>query len=70
MQLNTKNYQIYKENKMAKIWEETLTVKLSKLCRANETDSLELVNDTLKANIEEMIQQQFSDAVVVEVERG
>ena len=54
---------------MAKIWEETLTVKLSKLCRANETDSLELVNDTLKANIEEMIQQQFSDAVVVEVER-
>jgi hypothetical protein len=70
MPLNTKNYQIYKENKMAKIWEETLTIKLSKLCRNNETDSLELVNDTLKENIEEMIQQQFSDAVVVEVERG
>ncbi len=55
---------------MAKVWEETLTIKLSKLCRNNETDSLELVNDTLKENIEEMIQQQFSDAVVVEVERG
>ena len=70
MQLNTKNCQIYEGNKMAKIIEETIVIKLSKLVRSDEDDVVQLVNESLLSSIEESLQHQFSDAVVVEVERN
>jgi hypothetical protein len=55
---------------MAKIIEEVIVVKLSKLVRDDEEYGTQLVNESLRASIEDSIQHQFSDAVVVEVERN
>lgn len=55
---------------MAKIIEEVIIIKLSKLVRNNENDVAQLVNESLLSSIEESVQHQFSDAVVVEVERN
>jgi hypothetical protein len=54
---------------MAKIIEEIIIVKLSKLVRDDE-DATRLAGESLLASIEESIQHQFSDAIVVEVERN
>jgi hypothetical protein len=54
---------------MAKIIEEVIIVKLSKLVRDDEDEFAQLASESLLSNIEESIQHQFSDAIVVEVGR-
>lgn len=54
---------------MARIAEEILVVRISKLVRNNEHDNEELINEGTRERIEESIQQLFSDAIIVEVEK-
>jgi hypothetical protein len=54
---------------MARIQEEVIVVKLSKLVRDNETDQNVIVTREMLENIEESVQHLVSDVVLVETER-
>lgn len=53
---------------MAKIIEEIVVVRLTKLVKDNATDS-GLMPDEAKAALEEIVQQLVSDNIVVEIEQ-
>lgn len=53
---------------MAKIHEEIIVIKLSKIIREKDDKSQELATDELIGNLEEVIQQLVSSDVIVEAE--
>lgn len=54
---------------MAKIVEEIIVIKLSKLVKDGDEDVTSLVNNTLRGQIEDTAQQLVGESVVVEIER-
>jgi len=54
---------------MAKIHEEIIVIKLSKLCKDTDQDDVQLVNNALRSAIEDSAQQIVGDNVIVEIER-
>ena len=64
------NYQIYERTKMAKIQEEIIIIKLSKLQKTNVANSERLTSVDFAANLEDIVQELVGDGVVVEVETG
>ena len=54
---------------MAKIVEEILVVKLSKLVRDDDDNVPQMINNTLRSQIEDAAQNLVSDSIVVEIER-
>ena len=54
---------------MAKIQEEIYVVKLSKLIRNNQEDTVTIANNNFNENLETIIQELVDENVVVEVEK-
>lgn len=54
---------------MAKIQEEIVVVRLSKLIKNNEEDVVSLTNNDFSANLEAILQELVGDSVVVEIEK-
>ena len=54
---------------MAKIQEEIYVVKLSKLIRNNQEDTITIANNNFNENLETIIQELVDENVVVEVEK-
>lgn len=52
---------------MAKIVEDVLIVKFSKIVKDSDTDNGGLVNNDIKTALEQVAQELVGDAVVVEV---
>jgi len=55
---------------MAKIAEEIVVIKLSKLVKDSEVDSIQLINSEILANLEAVAQELVGDGVVVEIEKA
>jgi hypothetical protein len=55
---------------MAKIQEEIIIIKLSKLQKTNTSNSERLTSGDFAANLEDIVQELVGDGVVVEVETG
>ncbi len=55
---------------MAKIVEDIVVLRLSRLVKNDETDVEQLVNESLRQEIEEAVQSMVSATVVVEAERN
>jgi hypothetical protein len=55
---------------MAKIQEEIIIIKLSKLQKTNTANSERLTSSDFAANLEDIVQELVGDGVVVEVETG
>ena len=53
---------------MARIIEQTVVVRLSKLVRDNDIDMVSIVNEDMVKTIEEAVQNLVSDIVIVEAE--
>lgn len=53
---------------MAKIQEEVITIRLSKLIK-NSDDTAQLTNKDFSANLEAIIQELVGETVVVEIEK-
>lgn len=53
---------------MAKIHEEVIVIKLSKLIKNNSSDQSSLVNEDIHAAIEQVVQELVGDEIIVEVE--
>lgn len=53
---------------MAKIVQEVVAIKLSKLVKSSEDENLNLANDDLIVALEQVAQELVSESVVVEVE--
>lgn len=64
------NYQIYERTNMAKIQEEIIIIKLSKLQKTNAANSERLIGNDFATNLEDIVQELVGDGVVVEVETG
>lgn len=54
---------------MAKIQEEVVVIRLSKLVKTNEEDVSPLTNKDFAANLEAILQELVGDAIVVEIEK-
>jgi hypothetical protein len=54
---------------MAKIQEEIIVVKLSKLVKDTDEDVAQLGNNVLRIALEDAAQQIVGDTVIVEIER-
>lgn len=54
---------------MAKIQEEIIVIKLSRLCKDTDEETVQIVNNVLRSAIEDSAQQIVGDAVIVEIER-
>jgi hypothetical protein len=54
---------------MAKIYEEIVLVKLSKLIKHNEEEESLITDDTVLA-LEQVVQELVGDNIIVEVERA
>jgi hypothetical protein len=54
---------------MAKIYEEVIIVKLSKLVKTNEDEVVQLSNEEFESNLEAIVQELVGDSVIVEIER-
>lgn len=54
---------------MAKIHEEVVVVKVSKLVK-NDSDGDSLINDDVVAALEQVAQELLGDSVIVEVEQA
>jgi hypothetical protein len=52
---------------MAKIHEELLVIKLSKLIKDNVHEQLQIASDDLKSNLETIVQELAGSDVIVEV---
>lgn len=57
------------ESKVAKIHEEVVVVKVSKLVK-NDSDGDSLINDDVVAALEQVAQELLGDSVIVEVEQA
>lgn len=55
---------------MAKITEQTVVIKLSKLVRDDDVDTSCMITDDMIQSIEESVQNLVSDIIIVEVERN
>lgn len=55
---------------MAKIHEEVIVIKLSKLIKDTEQDSLHIANSEIQQTLEQVVQELVGDNVVVEVEQA
>jgi hypothetical protein len=55
---------------MAKIQEEIIIIKLSKLQKTNVANSERLTSNDFATNLEDIVQELVGDGVVVEVETG
>jgi hypothetical protein len=55
---------------MAKIAEEIVVIKLSKLVKDSEADSVQLINSETLTNLEAVAQELVGDGVVVEIEKA
>jgi hypothetical protein len=55
---------------MAKIAEEIVVIKLSKLVKDSEVDGVQLVDAETLANLEVVAQELVGDSVVVEIEKA
>jgi len=64
------NYQIYERTNMAKIQEEIIIIKLSKLQKTSVANSERLIGNDFATNLEDIVQELVGDGVVVEVETG
>jgi hypothetical protein len=53
---------------MAKIQEETVVIKLSKLIKSSE-EQKSLTNEDFPANLEAIVQELVGDSVVIEIEK-
>lgn len=53
---------------MAKILEETIKIKLSKLIKNSES-SMSLTTDELVTNLESIVQELVDETIIVEVEK-
>lgn len=53
---------------MAKIQEEVITIKLSKLVK-NLDDIDQLTNEDFESSLEAIVQELVGDAIIVEIER-
>ena len=54
---------------MAKIQEEVVVIRLSKLIKNSEEDVVQLTNKDFSANLEAILQELVGDTVVVEIEK-
>ena len=54
---------------MAKIQEEVVVIRLSKLIKSTEDDVSPLTNKDFSANLEAILQELVGEAVVVEIEK-
>ena len=64
------NYQIYERTDMAKIQEEIVIIKLSKLQKTNVANIERLIGSDFASNLEDIVQELVGDGVVVEIETG
>jgi hypothetical protein len=55
---------------MAKIHEEVVVIKLSRLIKESDTDTLQNINSDNLSAIEAIVQELVGDSVVVEVEKA
>jgi hypothetical protein len=55
---------------MAKIAEEIVVIKLSKLVKDSEIDSVQLINAETLANLEVVAQELVGTGVIVEIEKA
>lgn len=54
---------------MAKIQEEVVTIRLSKLIKSADDDVAPLTNNDFSANLEAILQELVGETVVVEIEK-
>lgn len=54
---------------MAKICEEVIVIKLSKLIKTNESDEPLVTDDTITA-LEQVVQELVGDSIIVEIENA
>ncbi len=54
---------------MAKVVEDIVVLRLSRLVKNDDLDVAQVVNESLRQEIEEAVQRLVSEAVVVEAER-
>ena len=54
---------------MAKIVQDVLTIKFSRIVRTNDADNSEIAGDDIRQALEQVAQELVGDTVVVEVER-
>lgn len=52
---------------MAKIVEDVVVIKLSKIVKDNESDSQSLVTEDLKSSLEQVAQELVGSAIIVEL---
>lgn len=55
---------------MAKIQEEIIIIKLSKLQKTNVANVERLIGNDFASNLEDIVQELVGDGVVVEIETG
>lgn len=55
---------------MAKIVEEVIVVKFSKIVKDSDDDSAEILNSEIEQAIEQVAQELAGEAIVVEVEKA
>jgi hypothetical protein len=55
---------------MAKIIEDVIVIKFSKIVRDSESDSAGIANAEIQQALEQVAQELAGDAVVVEIERA
>jgi len=54
---------------MAKIVEDVVLIKFSKIVKDNEKDEVKLANNDVQQALEQVAQELVGDSIVVEVER-
>lgn len=55
---------------MAKIYNETIAIKLSKLIKDSDQDVAEIANADIQTALEQVAQELVGDGVIVEIERA
>lgn len=54
---------------MAKIHQETITIKLSKLVKDNDADTSSIVSNDIHQALEQVVQELVGDGIIVEIEK-
>ena len=54
---------------MAKIQEEIVTIRLSKLVKNSEADIISLTNKDFTSNLEAILQELVGESIIVEIEK-
>jgi hypothetical protein len=66
-----KSYQLYKDFKMAKIVEEIVILRVSKLLKNKEdTSDVLLADNEFLSSLEQVATELLGDGITVEIERG